>query len=116
MGFKVQYRNDVVFMSQLAYVYNSIDTANIWNEQYTTYALPFLHPFYEAVTDLAPFKAAETGYVPFLKFVAALLFRWTQTMPDISTAVSMVAKFQSNTKPIHCKMLKNFVRYLIGTK
>lgn len=39
----------------------------------------------------------------------------TQTRLGIATTVSMLAKYKSTPKPKHWKMVKNVVRYLIGT-
>lgn len=115
LGVKVDYRNDGVFMSQSAYVHKIIETANMSNAKFTKNPLPLSHTLYEEVIDVSPSEAAEMEEIPFRKVLGALLFLSTRTRPDISTAVSMIAKFQSNPRPIHWKMLKNVVRYLIGT-
>lgn len=39
----------------------------------------------------------------------------TRTRPDISTAVSMLGKFQSDPSPAHWKALKYLLRYVAGT-
>ena len=116
LGVKVEYRDDGVFMSQSAYVQKIIEYANMSNAKHTKYPLPLSHPLYEEVSDLSPAETVEMEGIPFRKVLGALLFLSTRTRPDISTAISMIAKFQSKAKPIHWKMLKNVVRYLIGTK
>lgn len=44
------------------------------------------------------------------------LYFSTGGSPNISTAVSVIAKFQSKPTVVHWKMVKHIIRYLIGTK
>jgi hypothetical protein len=48
--------------------------------------------------------------------VGMLLYLCTNTRPDISYAVSQVARFSSNPKQSHAKAIKTLVRYLSATK
>jgi hypothetical protein len=48
--------------------------------------------------------------------VGMLLYLSTNTRPDITFAVSQVARFNSNPKKSHAKAIKMIVRYLKGTK
>lgn len=47
--------------------------------------------------------------------VGMLLYLATNTRPDISCAVSTVARFAHNPKQSHAKAIKRIVRYLLGT-
>ena len=53
--------------------------------------------------------------VPYRQLLRSLIFLSTRTHPDISTAVSMLGKFQANPSPVHWKHLKQVIRYLVGT-
>ena len=75
------------------------------------------HPLYEDLTDLSEEEEKEMKNVPFRKVLGALLYLCTRTRPDISTAVSMLSKFQSKpSMQRYSKMLKHVVRYLLGTE
>lgn len=52
---------------------------------------------------------------PSKNVLGALLFLSTKTRLYITTAVSMIAKFQSQPGVKHWKIVKNVVRYLTGT-
>jgi hypothetical protein len=56
----------------------------------------------------------ETWSYP--SIVGMLLYLCTNTRPDISFAVSQVARFSSNAKQSHAKAIKTLVRYLSSTK
>lgn len=115
LGIKVDFRQDGVFLSQSAYVQKIVEAANMSSAKPSKYPLPIGHPLYEKVVDLTETEATEMESIPFRKVLGALLFLSTRTRPDISTAVSMIAKFQSKPAIKHWKMVKNVVRYLIGT-
>ena len=48
--------------------------------------------------------------------VGMLLYLATNTRPDISFAVSQVARFSHNPKKSHATAVKTIIRYLAGTK
>jgi len=116
LGVKIEFRTDGIFLSQSSYTQKIIEMANMCDAKPTLYPLPLSHPLYEEVKDLSTNDTQAMKMVPFRKVLGALLFLSTRTRPDISTAVSMIAKFQSNPSPSHWKMLKHVVKYLIGTK
>ena len=89
--------------------------ANLVNCKSTKYPLPMSHPLYDEVMDPTPQELQQMKDVPFRRVLGGLLYLSTRTRPDIATAVSMIAKYQSNPRPIHWKMVKNVVRYLMGT-
>lgn len=89
--------------------------ANLSDAKSTKYPLPMSHPLYDDVIDPSPEHTAKMDGLPFRRVLGALLYLSTRTRPDISTAVSMIAKYQSKPRPTHWKMVKHVVRYLIGT-
>ena len=54
--------------------------------------------------------------IPYASIVESLLYAQTCTRPDISFAVSMLGRYQSNPSMIHWKATKKVMRYLQGTK
>ena len=116
MVVKIEYRPDGVFLSQSAYIRRIVETANMSSAKPSKTPLPMAHPLYEYLTDLSEEEEKEMKNVPFRKVLGALLYLCTRTRPDISTAVSMLSKFQSKPSMQHWKMLKHVVRYLLGTE
>ena len=68
--------------------------------------------------DMSPVTAAEKAEmekVPYREAVGSLLWLSNGTRPDISYAVSQVAKYMSNPGMEHWKAVKRILRYLKGT-
>lgn len=53
--------------------------------------------------------------MPYLHILGSLIFLSTRTRPDISTAVSMLGKFQQDPSPKDWKAMTHLLRYLKGT-
>ena len=62
--------------------------------------------------DNKPFDQAKWSY---LSIVGMLLYVSNNTRPDITFAVSQVARFTSNPKESHASAIKTIVRYLADT-
>ena len=92
-----------------------METANMTSAKPANNPLPLAHPLYEELVDVSKEEEKEMKSVPFRKVLGALLYLCTRTRPDIATAVSMIAKFQSKPTLKHWKLVKQVVRYLIGT-
>lgn len=116
LGIKLEFRSDGIFLSQPAYIKKVIEMANLTESKPTKYPLPMSHPLYESIIVPSKEDAAKLNGIPFRSVLGALLYLATRTRPDISTAVSMIAKFQSCPTPTHWKMVKHVVRYLKGTE
>jgi len=54
--------------------------------------------------------------IPYTSIVGSLMYAQTCTRPDISFAVGMLGRYQSNPKLDHWKSAKKILRYLQGTK
>ena len=54
--------------------------------------------------------------IPYASIVGSLMYAQTCTRPDISFAVSMLGRYQSNPGLDHWKAAKKVLRYLQGTK
>ena len=54
--------------------------------------------------------------IPYASIVGSLMYAQTCTRPDISFAVGMLGRYQSNPGLDHWKATKKFLRYLQGTK
>jgi len=54
--------------------------------------------------------------IPYAFVVRSLMYAQTCTRPDISLAVGMLGRHQSNPGLEHCKAAKKVLRYLQGTK
>jgi hypothetical protein len=53
--------------------------------------------------------------VPYLSAVGAIMYLAITTRPDITNAISILARFNSNPGPTHWKAVKHLFRYLKGT-
>ena len=116
LGVKMEFRAEGIFLSQSAYIQKIVQMANLVEAKPTKYPLPMAHPLYDEAVEPSPEDISKMENIPFRKVLGALLYLSTRTRPDIATAVSMIAKFQSKPTLTHWKLLKNVVRYLIGTK
>ena len=70
-------------------------------------------------SEQAPSTAAEFAAmrnIPYREAVGALNWAALATRPDISFAVSTVARFASNPGPAHWEAVKRIFRYLAGTR
>jgi len=54
--------------------------------------------------------------IPYASIVGSLMYAQTCTRPDISFAVGMLGRYQSNPRLDHWKTAKKVLRYLQGTK
>ncbi|XP_050125357.1 secreted RxLR effector protein 161-like [Malus sylvestris] len=54
--------------------------------------------------------------IPYASIVGSLMYAQTCTRPDISFAVGMLGRYQSNPRMDHWKAAKKVMRYLQGTK
>ena len=54
--------------------------------------------------------------IPYASVVGSLMYAQTCTKPDISFAVGMLGRYQSNPRMDHWKAAKKVMRYLQGTK
>ncbi|TYJ97922.1 F-box/FBD/LRR-repeat protein [Cucumis melo var. makuwa] len=54
--------------------------------------------------------------IPYASIVGSLLYAQTCTRPDISFAMGMLGRYQSNPGMEHWKAAKKVLRYLQGTK
>ena len=54
--------------------------------------------------------------IPYASIVGSLMYAQTCTRPDISFAVGMLGRYQSNPGIDHWKAAKKVLRYLQGTK
>ncbi|XP_061339377.1 secreted RxLR effector protein 161-like [Gastrolobium bilobum] len=58
----------------------------------------------------------EMESIPYVSVVGSLMYTQTCTRPDISFAVGMLGRYQSNPGMKHWKAAKKVLRYLQGTK
>lgn len=68
--------------------------------------------------DMGPVNDTETKEmrrIPYLAAVGSLMYLATTTRPDISYAVGVLARFNSNPGPEHWTAVKHLQRYLKGT-
>jgi len=55
-------------------------------------------------------------FIPYASVVGSLMYIQTCTRPDISFAVEMLSRYQSNPGMDHWKAAKKILKYLQGTK
>ncbi|XP_070021383.1 secreted RxLR effector protein 161-like [Nicotiana tabacum] len=58
----------------------------------------------------------EMESIPYSSIVGGMMYAQTCTRPDISFAVGILGRYQSNTRIDHRKAAKKALRYLKGTK
>ncbi|XP_075103778.1 secreted RxLR effector protein 161-like [Nicotiana tabacum] len=58
----------------------------------------------------------EMESIPYFSIVGSLMYAQTCTRPDISFAIGMLGRYQSNPEIDHWKATKKVLRYLKGTK
>ena len=61
-------------------------------------------------------KYKQMEYIPYASVVGSLMYFQTCTRPDLSFAVGMLGRYQSNPGIDHWKAAKKVMRYLQGTK
>ncbi|XP_070682535.1 secreted RxLR effector protein 161-like [Malus domestica] len=61
-------------------------------------------------------ERAQMESIPYASVVGSLMYAQTCTRPDISFAVGMLGRYQSNPGMDHWKAAKKVMRYLQGTK
>jgi len=61
-------------------------------------------------------EKSEMKNIPYASVVGSLMYAQTCTRPDISFAVGILGRFQSNPGMEHWKAAKKILRYLQGTK
>ena len=62
------------------------------------------------------FERKQMKAIPYASVVGSLMYAQICTRPDISFAVGMLGKYQSNPGLDHWKAAKKVLRYLQGTK
>ena len=77
---------------------------------------PNRHPAAAAALGIDPDGPPHHESFNYASIVGMLLYLSTNTRPDISFAVSQVARFNHSPKQSHATALKTIVRYLKGTK
>ncbi|XP_075650089.1 secreted RxLR effector protein 161-like [Castanea sativa] len=58
----------------------------------------------------------QLGGIPYASTIGSLMYTQTCTRPNISFAIGMLGKYQSNPRLDHWKAAKKVMRYLQGTK
>lgn len=77
--------------------------------------LPLAHTLYRDRVATSEEEQRHMATVTFRSILGSLIYLSTRTRPDISTAVSMLGKFQADPAPCDWKALKHLLRYLKGT-
>ena len=115
LGIKVERRTNGLFLSQKAYAERIVEKAGMEDAKVANTPLPLSHPLYEERTGTSDAEREFMRRAPYRQLLGSLLFLATRTRPDIATAVSMLAKFQSDPSIKHWKTLKTLIRYVKGT-
>lgn len=114
-GLKFENAPNGIFIFQRPFIEKIIRAANLENSKPITTPLPLSHCFYEPMKNSPDNEAEFMSTVPYRNVLGSLILLSTRTRPDISTAVSMLGKFQEKPGRSHSKLLQQVVRYLIGT-
>lgn len=82
---------------------------NMVDAKPTKSPLPMSHHLYNKVIDLSDDDIGKIDGIPFRKVLSALLYLSTRIRPDITTAGSMIAKFQWKATMVPWNMVKHVV-------
>ena len=115
LGIAVDRSDKGIFLSQKPFTDNLIEFAGLKTAKPTPTPLPLSHCLYEKTEEPTSEDSDEMRNVPYRSVLGSLLYLATRSLPDIATAVSMLAKFQEKPLPRHWKAMKHLVRYLKGT-
>ena len=115
LGIKVDRRPNGIFLSQGSYAERIVEKAGMEDAKTAATPLPMSHPLYEDRADLPAVEREFMERAPYRRLLGSLLFLATRTRPDITTEVSMLAKFQSDPGIKHWQSLKTLIRYVKGT-
>lgn len=115
LGIRVERTESGMFLSQEAFARKVVEMAGMQNAKPTPAPLPLSHALYEKPGEQTNEDRELMNKVPYSSTLGSLLYLATRTRPDIATAVSMLAKFQSNPARAHWRAMKHVVRYIKGT-
>jgi len=107
--------NHSICLSQCQYIIDMLDHFNLSDcNSVSTPMDPGLH--LDAL--MGPTTDEDVAFmrtVPYLSAVGAIMYLAITTRPDITNAISILARFNSNPGPTHWKAVKHLFRYLKGT-
>lgn len=115
IGMKVDRTEQGIFLSQRPFAEKIVELSGMSKAKPTDAPLTLSHPLYKEKRDLSKDEVAAMKNVPYRQVLGSLLFLATRTRPDLSTAVSMLGKYQQAPMVEHWKSMKSVIRYLIGT-
>ena len=115
LGIAVDRSAKGLFLSQQPFTDRLVEFAGLKTSKPAPTPLPLSHCLYEKTEEPTDDEVDEMRNVPFRSVLGSLLYLATRSRPDISTAVSMLAKFQDKPTPRLWKTMKHVVRYLKGT-
>jgi hypothetical protein len=104
-----------LFLSQKFYIASIIRRYNL--EDVKPLSIP-MDPNVQLSTSQSPRTAEELAVmrnVPYKEAVGSLMFASLATRPDITFAVTKLAKFSTNPGPVHWDTAKRVIRYIKGT-
>ena len=101
LGMKLDYRSDGLLLSQEGFAYRLLESANMVTCKPTRTPLPLAHPLYEQRCPTSDAEKLEMQDKPFRNLLGKLLYLANRTRPDLATAVSLLAKYQSDPGPSH---------------
>lgn len=114
LGINIDYRQDGLLLSQSAYNKRVLATANMLDCKPVGTPLPFCHTLYRDRVPATEKVRRELALVPYRNLLGSVIYLSTRTRPDISTAISLLGKFQTDPTPSDWKALKHLLRYLKG--
>lgn len=110
-----QHRPDGLFMSQSSYSKRIVKAANMDECKLVATPLPLAHPLYREHKTSTDDEKNLMKAVPYRQILCSLIFLSTRTRPKISTAVSLLGKFQTDPTTKDWQALKHLLRYLKAT-
>lgn len=107
--------NGSISLSQKAYLIRVLERFNMTNcnPRYTPLPSGIV-----LTNDMSPKNEAERAFMsnkPYRQLLGALMWAQAATRPDLSFAVNLLARFQSNPGPAHWKAILHVLAYVKGT-
>lgn len=115
LGISIILKRDGIFLSQQAYTERLITTSGMSECKPAKYPLPLHIPLNGKRVTLSEDQISQMHDKPYSSIVGGLIYLATRTRPNISTATSMLGKFQNESELSQWKMLQHLVRYLKDT-
>jgi hypothetical protein len=111
LGINVIQQENEIILSQEQYLLRKLEEFQSWFTPNTTRTTPIDPNFQELLINANRSNDTEPKF-PYRQIVGSLMFASTATRPDLTTALGVLSRFNSNPKKIHCDMVCHLLYYI----